>query len=55
MGKSSGIYEIFNLKLFIAKLLFQPILLAGDGAVPVKNAVVGTAKIDGENQNRCTP
>jgi len=55
MGKSGGIYEIFNLKLFIAKLLFEPILLSGDGAVPVEDTVVGTAKIDGENQNRCTP
>ena len=55
MGKSGGIYEIFNSKLFVAKLLFEPILLSGDGAVPVEDAVVGTAKIDGENQNRCTP
>jgi hypothetical protein len=55
MGKSSGIYEIFNSKLFVAKFLFEPILLSGDDAVPVENAVVGTSKIDGENQNRCTP
>ena len=55
MGKSGGIYEIFNLKLFVAKFLFEPILLADDGAVLVEDAVVGTAKINGENQNRCTP
>jgi len=55
MGKGCWIYEIFNLKLFVAKLLFEPILLTGDGAVPVEDAVVGTSKIDGKNQNRCTP
>ena len=49
VGKSGWIYEIFNSKLFVAKLLFEPILFSGDGAVPVEDAVVGTSKIDGEN------
>jgi hypothetical protein len=55
VGKSSWIYEIFNLQLFVAKFLFEPILLSNDGAVSVEDAVVGTSKINGENQNRCTP
>jgi hypothetical protein len=48
----SGVYQVFQLQLFLPELLSQSVLLGADSAYPVENTIVDASQANGENQNQ---